>query len=212
VKESSSQSSVPNDESGNTCKLSAESAELLRLIQGRLETFSSASTIWRDYLTDVERAALGGMLENAWHEHGGTLGFVSHARNCSKTEALLWLCQETNSLPATRIDSIRRELGIPAEPEPLPPRSDPPRWNKERGELSLDGKVIRKFRSITVAHRVVAILDAFEECGWCERIDNPLPSGDPHQMREAIYSLNNDLELIRFNADGTATGVRWERS
>lgn len=196
---------------GRGINLTTETNELLSQIQGRVETFDSASRIWHDYLTGRERFNLGGELEDAWHRYHGTLGMVSHVRKCSPNEALLWLCEVMEALPAARLRSLRQELGLPGKAEQSPPPSSIPSWHKVRGELSLGGKVIRRFRSTKVAHRAVAILDAFEACGWCEHIENPLKSGDEHQMREAIYSLNKRLKRIRFKSDGTSAGIRWER-
>jgi hypothetical protein len=211
VKKNSQRPAAGRDKSGPRDKLAAETDELLRQIQGRVETFDSASRIWHDHLSDSERSAVGGNLEIAWHQYCGTLGIVSHARKCSPAEALLWLTEEMGTLPAARIHLLRQEQGLPRKSSPRPVVSRVPVWNKDRGELSLNGKVIRKFRSTTVAKRAVSILDAFEASGWLERIDNPLASGDAHEMREAVHSLNKSLQVIRFESDGTSGGISWKR-
>ena len=211
VKKNSQKTAAGRGMSDQRTKLATETDELLKQIQGRLEPFDSASKIWHDHLSDRERSAVGGSLENAWCEHSGTLGMVSHARRCSLTEALLWLCEEMETLPAARIRSLRRELGLTKDSTLKPATNRLPAWNKELGELSLDGKVIHRFRSTTVARRAVPILDAFEACGWLERIENPLKSGDPQKMREAVYQLNKRQKEIKFESDGTSAGIRWKR-
>lgn len=61
-----------------------------------------------------------------------------------------------------------------------------------------------------MADNVVAVLDAFQDNGWVERIEDPLSDQpDGQTLRETIRSLNNGLERIRFVADGTSQGIRW---
>ena len=60
-----------------------------------------------------------------------------------------------------------------------------------------------------------AVLDAFEEEGWPDRIDDPLRP-DPDQdgkrhLHDTIRRLNrNRRAAIHFSGDGTGTGVLWE--
>jgi len=87
-----------------------------------------------------------------------------------------------------------------------------PTWNRDRGELSLDGDVIKRVRSVTVAKNVTRILDTFEDDGWPDRIDDPLdPSNSQMRLHEAIKRLNDNLTGIKFRADGTGQGIVWER-
>ncbi len=86
-----------------------------------------------------------------------------------------------------------------------------PVWNQDTGELRFGDQVVRRVRSRTRADNIVRILDAFQEDGWPDRIDDPLPGGsDSQRLREAVRTLNQDLERIRFRADGTGTGIAWE--
>jgi len=62
---------------------------------------------------------------------------------------------------------------------------------------------------------VIKVLDQFEEDGFPARIDDPLadpraPSKDQARLHETIRSLNNKIRFIRFHADGTGKGIRWE--
>ncbi|MCA9092670.1 MAG: hypothetical protein KDA68_04240 [Planctomycetaceae bacterium] len=84
-----------------------------------------------------------------------------------------------------------------------------PKWDKERSELSYNGRVVR-----SVARRaknIRCILDAFEESAWPCRIDDPLTNGPNDQrLRETIASLNERLDELRFRADGSGEGIIWE--
>jgi hypothetical protein len=60
------------------------------------------------------------------------------------------------------------------------------------------------------------ILDSFEELGWPDYIDDPLP---PHleqdsrrRLHDAIDRLNRNQRnrLIRFHSAGSGRGIRWE--
>lgn len=86
-----------------------------------------------------------------------------------------------------------------------------PKWNRDQGKLYYDERKIKFIRSISVAKNVVSVLDAFEEEGWPNRIDDPLsPSKDQQRLHETIRRLNDNLAVIRFRADGTGTGIVWE--
>ena len=61
------------------------------------------------------------------------------------------------------------------------------------------------------------ILSSFEELGWQERIDDPLPpkpgGRNPKlRLRDAIHRLNQHQRHpgIRFRGDYTGQGIRWE--
>src|SRR5262245_34028539 len=63
----------------------------------------------------------------------------------------------------------------------------------------------------------ISILTTFQEENWPKRIDDPLHpkagSDTKARLRYAIHSLNGFQQpwLIRFFADGTGHGIRWER-
>jgi hypothetical protein len=100
---------------------------------------------------------------------------------------------------------------------PASNQSDPvhrPLWVKRSRKMVFDGLLVHRFqRPAPIAEM---ILDAFEEEGWPERIDDPLPphnSGrEQDRLRKEIYALNHRLKnpLIRFFADGTGQGICWE--
>jgi hypothetical protein len=89
-----------------------------------------------------------------------------------------------------------------------------PHWNEARRELTLNGTVVKRFR--VPAHNQQLILVTFEEEGWPDHIDDPLPvSGDidpPTRLHDTINKLNGrqTRRLIRFSGNGTGTGVFWK--
>jgi hypothetical protein len=89
-----------------------------------------------------------------------------------------------------------------------------PCWNVVRRELTLNGTLVKQFR--VPAHNQEKFLAAFEEEGWPDHIDDPLPiSGDinpPTRLHDAINRLNGrqTRRLIRFSGNGAGTGVSWQ--
>ena len=89
-----------------------------------------------------------------------------------------------------------------------------PSWNSTRRVLTLRGAIVKRYR--VPAHNQVLILSAFEEVGWPESIDDPLPvrhDVDPRtRLHDAINRLNGcqTNRLLRFHGNGTGTGVSWE--
>lgn len=89
-----------------------------------------------------------------------------------------------------------------------------PAWDADRRVLSIDGTTVKHFKWPAVNQE--AILAAFEEEGWCSRIDDPL-SPQPEQdskrrLSDTIKCLNRKQSspLIHFRGDGTGEGVVWE--
>ena len=87
-----------------------------------------------------------------------------------------------------------------------------PTWNSDRRELWVGDKLIKKYRQR--AKKQEGVLAAFEELGWPERIDDPLPpKGDvvpKRRLRSTVDSLNRchkTVKLIAFDTDGTGEGV-----
>jgi hypothetical protein len=89
-----------------------------------------------------------------------------------------------------------------------------PRWDGARRELSLNGTVVKRFR--VPAQNQEVILNAFEEEGWPDHIDDPLPGSDDidplTRLHDAINRLNGRQthRLLHFSGNGTGTGVSWE--
>lgn len=90
-----------------------------------------------------------------------------------------------------------------------------PHWDAETRRLLLDGRLIKRFKWPAVNQE--AVLCAFQEEGWRERIDDPLPprpeQDSKRRLADTIKCLNRKQlnELIHFHGDGTGEGVLWER-
>lgn len=88
-----------------------------------------------------------------------------------------------------------------------------PCWNPTRRELSLFGTVVKRFR--VPAQNQELILSAFEEEGWPDHIDDPLPVSEdidpPTRLHDAINRLNGRQvpRLLRFSGNGNGDGVCW---
>jgi hypothetical protein len=89
-----------------------------------------------------------------------------------------------------------------------------PQWDPQERVLRVGPRIVKRFDK--PAFNQEAILLAFEHEGWPRRIDDPLPpAGDPvpkDRLRFTVRRLNacQEQPLIRFFADGTGKGIRWE--
>ena len=85
-----------------------------------------------------------------------------------------------------------------------------PKWDANERTLSFDNRVLKKYRKHS-ARNQVGVLEAFEEAGWTNSIKLPVRND---QIRDTVRGLNNSLgedSPIRFSADGTGTGIRWDK-
>jgi hypothetical protein len=106
----------------------------------------------------------------------------------------------------------------PTQPIVEPPQQAAPRltpeWDDTRRELRYDGQVIKRYR--VPAQNQALILAAFQEEGWPEFIDDPLPpegEQDPKQRLQAtVKSLNRNqlVPLVRFHGNGNGLRVYWD--
>ncbi|MFZ1936462.1 MAG: hypothetical protein WCB27_20880 [Thermoguttaceae bacterium] len=91
-----------------------------------------------------------------------------------------------------------------------------PSWDAKRRELRLFRKLLKRFR--VPAPNQEAILAAFQEEGWPNCIDDPLPpKGDlspQRRLHDTIKALNRKHRqkppLIHFLGNGTGKNVVWE--
>jgi hypothetical protein len=105
--------------------------------------------------------------------------------------------------------------GGPIEVPPFPAKTslDPvtPKWNRDTGELSFRGKVVRSFRKPGHAKYPCLILTSFEEQGWPSKIDDPLPRDTGgRRLLETLATLRKGLSEITFRGDGSGKGIIWE--
>jgi hypothetical protein len=94
--------------------------------------------------------------------------------------------------------------------------SAPPSWDRAHRVLVFAGQVIKRFN--WPARNQELILTAFEEMGWPDRIDDPLPITEgisqKDRLHDTIKCLNRKriIKSIRFAGDGTGQGVCWRPS
>ncbi len=91
-----------------------------------------------------------------------------------------------------------------------------PKWDPESRELSLAGRVVKRFR--WHAFNQERVLAAFEEEDWPQRIDDPLSpkngQDSKRRLSDTIKWLNRKQQnrLLHFRGDGSGEGVIWEFS
>lgn len=145
-------------------------------------------------------------LEHRAFEPQGPMVF--DARTCFVLTATgLQQAAEWLSAPCPSVD----ENASPATP--VATQASIPRWNAAARVLEFQGHVIKQFR--LPAQNQELILTAFEEDGWPERIDDPLPPRadlDPQRrLHDAINRLNRHQRhrVIRFYGNGTGRAIVW---
>lgn len=90
-----------------------------------------------------------------------------------------------------------------------------PSWDAVRRELRWRGMIVKKLKQPSYNQEI--ILSAFQETGWPERVDDPLPPRlglNPKQrLHDTIKRLNRNqiTQLIHFRGDGTGRGILWEQ-
>jgi hypothetical protein len=93
------------------------------------------------------------------------------------------------------------------------PRAVTPTWDSDRQQLRVGRVIVKEFK--VPAANQEAILAAFQEEGWCPRIDDPLApklnQDSKRRLHDTINSLNRNQKhaLIHFLGDGKGEGVRW---
>jgi hypothetical protein len=98
-----------------------------------------------------------------------------------------------------------------SSPQPTRPISRP-LWVAAIRELSIDGKLVKRFKWQAVNQETV--LSAFQEDGWPRVIDDPLPpkpqQDSKRRLHDTIKALNRNQNKMRFHGNGTGQGIRWE--
>jgi hypothetical protein len=98
-----------------------------------------------------------------------------------------------------------------------PPRNGVmPLWDAKRRELRLDQRLLKRFR--VPAPNQEAVLAAFQEEGWPNCIDDPLPPkadlSPKRRLHDTIKALNRKHcqrpPLVHFLGNGTGENIVWE--
>ena len=189
---------------------SEEALEELQRVRSHLQTEAGTRLLWTRVLSEVERRKLGTNFEDALEHHGGAASIWRVVYGGSPTSATIHAANAMGFLTGTSLQWLLREFQVPQSVEKNLGDTAKPEWNRDSGKLFFQGKLVRRVR-VHSATNVCLILDAFQEDNWPDRIDDPLrQSCDGQSLREAIRTLNKNIELIRFLADGTGEGVLWE--
>jgi hypothetical protein len=109
----------------------------------------------------------------------------------------------------------RQPSGAPAGDPHVPADAHAtPEWDAARRELRYQGRVIKRYR--VPARNQALILSAFQESGWPDFIDDPLPptvdQDSKARLQATIKSLNRSqlAHIIRFHGNGNGQQVYWE--
>src|SRR5262249_13850094 len=101
-----------------------------------------------------------------------------------------------------------------APPPASPPPAAKPEWKKQLRELWYAGHLIKRYRVPADAQE--CILNAFQEDGWPDCIDDPLPPKpgvDPPRRLQAIIKKLNGKQTrrgIMFHGNGNGMSICWE--
>jgi hypothetical protein len=126
----------------------------------------------------------------------------------SAPKAAVMILASEQSLSVDELKYLKA-LAATAEPDGDPAKTDI-NWDRDRGELRVDGHLARRVTRLNQAKNVVKVLDTFQELGWPEHIDSPFPPSEDDKLRETIRSLNSNANRVEFEADGTGEGIRYK--
>jgi hypothetical protein len=168
-----------------------------------------AGRLWRT-LSNDDRSALGGDFRKAFLNPELTIGMFRRLHpNVTQERALLEVLHDIGWIFPARYSRLVRTIG---EKIDVVPTTDLwPKWDAVCGKLHYDGQVIRSIPRPKQACNIIAILDAFQQLGWPDRIDlGSLPGMTDHVCRQSLYILNKPMEAIHFRMDGQGRGILWE--
>jgi hypothetical protein len=198
-----------SNNAGNALSPRQRATQELQRMMSYLRAPGFQNRIVERCLTGDERR-LWKRLENARRRRGSTrnapldLWYARH-HNMTHPRAIVTLASRMGAGNPASLDWILEAICASSAPSQSLRRIV---WDRERGELRIDGQIVRRVRSVSVATNIGQILDAFQKGSWrSTRVANPL--ADDQKMREAVSTLNEGLvnNAIRFASDGTGTGV-----
>lgn len=175
----------------------------------RLQHTQIGFEVWSEFLSEEERCRVGAFQDAFTRETRWTIGMWALAKGISRELATLELAR-LYGMPEGQYAALVRQVDASQPISELLSDRNRPYWDADRGELHWQGEIVRRIRNQVTGHELVQILNAFEECGWPVRIDDPLPSSsNPTQLADRIKSLNTGLSQIRFGRSGE--GIAWRR-
>jgi hypothetical protein len=116
---------------------------------------------------------------------------------------------------STRLDQSSKKGRTKPTSKQLVNRPGKPRWDKVGRKLWWGNKVIKEFLRPSVCQELV--LDAFEELGWPECIDDPLPISKEINPKRRLHDTIKRLighhifQAISFHGNGNGQGIAWRR-
>lgn len=131
---------------------------------------------------------------------------VSNAAAAPKADETIPL-DVHNDGSALETKTDKRSLSIAHRGRRVEPDSETPIWSADDRTLAFNGLVVRQFSPQT-GKPVLSIMNAFEECDWPNRIDDPLSPPDAEKTKLALRTINSGLHGLRFSKDGD--GIKWE--
>jgi hypothetical protein len=195
----------------------------------------TSATVWEfavsiDFLQrlGVCESELRWLVRRGLVEHGyETSNLDTQQRTFKKTEALVFgkrtcfvLSQqgliELENLRSKECSSLLRQTKTISHCREVLLHTEPPipNWDIVTKRLQFRGAVVKCFRWPAINQE--CLLNAFQEEGWPERIDDPLPpleELDPkRRLADTIKCLNRNQSnpLLHFRGDGTGEGILWE--
>jgi hypothetical protein len=109
------------------------------------------------------------------------------------------------------------QIAQESKPSAAPRPSDlasKPYWDASSRILQFKSQIIKQYR--VPAPNQELVLSAFEEEGWPQRIDDPLPPTDDIDPRQRLHDTINRLNrnqqhrLIQFLGNGNGRAVKWQ--
>jgi hypothetical protein len=171
----------------------------------RVQAPTAGALLWNRVLNNQERQRLGGNFAQAFASLG-TIGMWRKLPRVSRPRAIVDTAHALGLLQETNYHWLLRGIGEGADQAMSPDR---PAWNSQTGELRWKKQLLRRVRVMAVPTNIQIILDAFQAAGWAGLIPNPLSLGQ-QQLHQALRSLNQGLNKIRFHAREGGQIISWE--
>lgn len=210
----------------------SEKSKLLTLAPAVIEALNQAAVriapmvlahrLW-ERLTSDERRSLGDDFQRAYSRLG-TVGIWRQVKSCSRVRAALDVAYEIGFLTEPDYRWLLRETeGATGPSGPSPAGASDgaaasatsvtgPRWDRDTGWFSYDGKKLERFQIRLEATQPARILGAFQDADWCVRVANPLACLPSHEVAQSLKHLNRRLGVIRIHAQENSKSLRWERT
>ena len=192
-------------------RLTPKALAALGELELRTKPLFVADRLWNKVFLESEREQLGGNLHECYSRLG-TVGMLGEVKAFSHLRALLEVGRAVGALGDVDFRWLMREIG---ESEDAAECRGSLCWDRQRRELRLGAKVIRRVRGLAVAANIASILDAFEKAGWQPRIPTPTAidiSFSSQPVHDAVHNLNKGLDGIAFHVDEGGTALFWTRS